>query len=215
MAWREAAFHVLVMDETGLWSSIASEGPHPQFLNWMLGAAVTITLIGAAGTWLRPRPEIWAGMGGASAFLFIFGAWSRVSILTDSLWALIAAVLAAGLLAVVWFGRARQAESATGLSLGAAPLAPPPCWCFRRRRFDHLWLTLVIAALALGFAVLTVVMRVKLQAMLAVALATLSTIRLYVARELWFDDRSLPLVSTGPSMAMVSRQSCSSPPAAS
>ena len=116
-------------------------------------------------------------------------------LLSPSLWAMIAIAFAAGLLATAYLGRSRhdaepQANLASGLlSIGAALLL-----LFAADRwFDGVWLTLVIAALALAFAVLAGRMRVTLQGSIAAAFGSLTTIRLFVSRHLWLDDRSLPL----------------------
>ncbi|HRX37133.1 MAG TPA: DUF2339 domain-containing protein, partial [Aestuariivirga sp.] len=194
VTWSEVAFHGLAMDENGLWSTVP--GPAAaQYLRWMLGAAVLFTLVGCLGTWLKPKPLLWGGLGGASAFLFVFAAWSRAdSLLSATSWVVIAAAFAAGLLAAATAGKARheqhpEAGLASGLlSIGAALLL----LFAADRLFDQVWFTLAIAVLALAFAVMASVMRVMLQSSIAAGFGTLVTIRLFVSRHLWTDDPSLP-----------------------
>jgi len=193
MLWNEVAIHALAMDERGLWSSVP--GPEAQrFLTYMLGAALAFTLIGCFGTLLRPEPRNWGLTGGVAAVLFVFGAWARVNdLLGDGTWAVIGMVFAVLLLAATWAGRGRhqepQADLASGfLSIGAALLL----LFSLDRLFDGICLTIAIAGLAVVFAVLTRWLFVTLQAPIAAAFGTLATIRLFISRELWEEDRTLP-----------------------
>jgi uncharacterized membrane protein len=61
------------------------------------------------------------------------------------------------------------------------------------RLFDGVWLTLAIAVLAAAYAYSTHLIGVRLLGPIAVALASLAALRLFMSRELWFDDRTLPL----------------------
>ena len=194
MKWKEVAFHEFAMDENGLWSSIPG-GASPEFLRWMLGTGLALTIVSCLGARLKPTPILWGAMGAAAAALFVTGAWARVdALLSPTTWALIAIAFAAGFLATAFVSRNRheaepQANLASGLlSIGAALLL-----LFAADRwFDTVWLSLVIAALALLFAVLAGHMRVTLQGSIAAAYGSLTTLRLFVSRHLWLDDRSLP-----------------------
>lgn len=195
MMWPEAAFHQFAMDESGLWSSIPGPAAH-EFLRWMLGTGLTLTVIGCLGARGRPDPVLWSGVGAAAAALFVFGAWARVDVLLGpTTWAVIAIALAAGLLGTASLSRGRHdLNPLANLSAGVLSIGAAILLLFAADRwFDAVWLTLAIAALALLFAVLAGVMRVSLQGSIAAAFGTLTTVRLFVSRNLWLDDRSLPL----------------------
>ncbi len=194
MVWNDVAIHDFAMDERGLWSSVLGVEA-TRFLNSMLGAAAVFTAVGCLGCKMQSSPRNWGLMAGASAALFVTGAWARVSdLVSESNWALLAAGFAAALLGTAWLGRGRHEEQdfnlASGfLSIGAALLLVFSLF----RLLDNIWLTLAIAALALAFAIAAGPMRVKLQGPIAAALGSFVTLRLFVSRELWEEDKTLPL----------------------
>jgi uncharacterized membrane protein len=195
MGWPEVAFHTLAMDENGLWSTVP-ELAAPQFLRWSLAAGFAFALVGSLGARLRPAPNIWGGMGGASGFLFIFGAWARADVLLAPMtWVLIGAGSAVVLLAAAFAGRARHdAEPLAAMGSGALSAGAALLFLFvADRLFDGVWLTLAIAALSLFFAISAGFMRVMWQGLIALVLGTLATIRLFASRQLWAEDLSLPL----------------------
>ncbi len=196
MWWNEAAFHAWTMDENGFYSWSNSFGPQTaRFLSWMLGAGAAFMLAGIGGVLLRPQARSFGALGGAAAFFFLWGAWARADfLLAESTWAITG--LAAALVLLIGTAAAnRRAEDAAAnlgaglLAAGAAALAVFAL----DRLLNGLWLNLAIAAAALVFAGLAIVLRPRLVGPIAVALATLATLRLFVSRELWFDDRTLPL----------------------
>ena len=192
-SWREAAFHAWTLDEFGLWTWSSSLGPETQrFLHWMLGSGTAFTLAGVAGVLWRPQARGWGALGGGAAFLFLFGAWARVDFaLANQNWALLAAGAAVFLLlaTLVWSRRAAGDDLGAGLlALGAAALLVMAL----DRMLDGIWLTLAIAGLALVFALLSAVLRPRLIGPVTAGLAGLAALRLFVSRELWNDDRSLP-----------------------
>ena len=194
MVWDEVALHEWAMDEQGLWTSLLGAEAQ-RFLSYMLAAAAAFTLVGAAGTRLQAYPRNWALTVGFSAVLFITGAWARVdSLVSENSWALLGVVFAGVLLGTAWLGRSRHDEAETNhasgiLSIGAALLLLFSLF----RLFDNIWLTMAIAGLAVVFAWLTGLMKVKLQGPISAALGSLVTIRLFISRELWNEDRTLPL----------------------
>ncbi len=193
MLWSEAAVHAFAMDERGLWSSVP--GPEAQrFLNYMLGAAIAFTLAGCFGALLQREPRNWGIAGGVSAVLFVFGAWARVNDLLDAnTWALIGAIFAGLLLAAAWAGRGRHEDAGANHAAGFLSIGAALLLLFSLDRlFDGICLTIAIAALALVFAVLARWLRVTLQAPIAAAFGSLATIRLFISRELWEEDRTLP-----------------------
>jgi uncharacterized membrane protein len=192
-SWPEAAFHALTLDEFGLWSWSSSVGPETErFLRWMLGSAGVFTLIGGAGVLMRSGKADWGALGGGAAFLFIFGAWARADFLmTPQNWAMLAAGFALFLLLVtaLW-SRWEQGDGlgAGFLSAGAAALLVLAL----DRLLDGLWLTLAIAGLAFLFAAFSSILRPRLIGAVTAAVATLATVRLFLSRELWLDDKTLP-----------------------
>ena len=196
MAWREAAFHEFAMDENGLWTwTSLPSGDAPQFLRWMLAAAFAFTLAGLAGLRLRAPAVIWSALAAGSALLFVFFAWARVDALLDAnVWALLGAGFALALLAAMWPMRARLSEKPIDLACGILGCGVAALLLFTLDRlFDGIWLTLAIAALAAVYAYSTHLIAVRLLGPIAVALASLVAVRLFISRELWFDDRTLPL----------------------
>jgi uncharacterized membrane protein len=192
-SWREAAFHAMTLDENGLWSWSNSFGPETsRFLTWMLGSAGAFTFAGAAGVLMRSRKRSWGALGGGAAFLFVFGAWARADfLLSPQNWALTASGFALVLLLAALLWSRRQQGDGTGAGLLAAGASALLVMALDRM-LDGLWLTLSIAALAFAFGVLSLILKPRLMGGVTAAVATLATLRLFLARELWLDDRSLP-----------------------
>ena len=194
MGWREAAFHEWVMEESGLWTTMLL-GDAPQFLNWMLGAGLAFTALGIAGYFRRQTPLTWASIAAGSALVFVTGAWARVDgLMTFQAWAMLAACAALVLLAAVWLRRTHTIQPADNLAAGIMCAGSALLALFAADRlFDHIWLTLACAVLALAYAGLARPLAVKLLGPISAAFGTLVTLRLFAARELWLDDRALPL----------------------
>ena len=192
-SWREAAFHAMTLDEHGMWSWSNSFGPEAdRFLRWMLGAGGAFAIVGAVGVLVRRRKADWGALGGGAGFLFVFLAWARADFLmTEQHWAMLAGGVALFLLLATWlwsFNRRGDDTGAGLLAAGAAALLVMALY----RSYDGLWLTLVIAALAFVLAVLSLILKPRLMGFVTAAVAALATIRLFLSRELWFDDKSLP-----------------------
>ena len=193
MLWSDVAIHDVAMDERGLWSSVPGVAAQ-RFLDIMLASALVFTLAGCFGALWQARPRYWGLASGLSPMLFVGGAWARVDVLfSPELWALIAAVFAGLLLGAAWLGRARHDEPEANLASGFLSIGAALILLFSLdRMLDDVWLTLGIAGLALGFALLAGRMRVNLQGPIAASLGSLAALRLFVSRELWTEDRSLP-----------------------
>lgn len=194
MAWREAAFHEFAMDESGMWTSLLG-GDAPQFLRWMLAAAFAFTLAGVAGLRLKAAPVIWSALAAGSALCFVVGAWGRVDALHSAMaWAAPGAGYALALIVAGWSMRARLAEMPVDLACGILAAGAAALLLFTLDRlFDGVWLTIAIAALAAAYAYGTNMIAVRLLGPIAVALGPLAVLRLFISRELWVDDGSLPL----------------------
>lgn len=195
MSWREAAFHAVTMDEHGIYTWSNAFTPETRsFLRWMLFSGAACALTGVAGVLLRPAARSWGLLGGLMGFLFVAGAWGRTDVLmTESTWAVIGAVIALGLLAGTYVANSRADDAAANRGAGLLAAGAAALLVFALDRvLDRIWLTTSIAGLAFVYAVASNVLRPKLMGAIAVALASLATIRIFLSRELWFDDRTLP-----------------------
>lgn len=189
MAWQNAAFIEWAMDERGMWTSLLG-GEAPQFLNWMLFAGTAFTALGIAGV-VRKVPSLsWAALASGASALFIFGAWARVEgLLSDNIWAAFGIAAAVALAATVWMRREHDNLSNGLLAAGSAVLL----LFAEDRLFDGVWFTIVIALTAAAYAFATRPLPVKLLGPIAASLGTLTAVRLFVSRELWSEDLTLPL----------------------
>ena len=194
MGWREAAFHEWAMDENAMWSSVLL-GEAPQFLRWMIGAGLAFTALGIAGFFKKTPILVWSALGAGSAVMFTFGAWARVdALMSNTSWVLLAGALAAALLASVWMKRGALAMSEADLAAGIFCVGSAALLLFAADRlFDGVWLSLAVAVLALFYAFLTRSLPVDLLGAISAGFGTLTTVRLFASRELWLDDRALPL----------------------
>jgi uncharacterized membrane protein len=196
MVWEEAAFHALAFDEQGIWTWSNSFGTATAlFLRWMVLAGGVFTFIGVAHVILKPKPLSFGILAAVSAFLFVWGAWARADfLLSETTWALLAGVFAAVLLAGAWQAARRSDEAEVDIAAGLlAASAAALLVLALDRLLDRIWLTLAIAFLALAYAFAARILKPRLMGPITAALATLTTFRLFASRELWFDDRSLPM----------------------
>ncbi len=194
MGWQQAAFTEWAMDERGLWSSVL-RGEAPQFLRWTLATGAAFTALGLAGVFRKIPPLTWAALAAGSSVLFLIIAWGRVdSLLSDTVWALIGVLAALVLLAGVWLRREQISGANDNLAAGILAVGGAGLLLFAEdRMLNGVWLTIGIAALAAAYAFSTRGLAVKLLGPIAAALGSLTTLRLFVSRELWSDDRTLPL----------------------
>lgn len=194
MGWQQAAFTEWAMDERGLWSSVL-RGEAPQFLRWTLATGAAFTALGLAGVFKKIPPLTWAAMAAGSALLFLIVAWGRVdSLLSNNVWALIGLFAAVVLLTTVWLRREQISGANDNLAAGILSAGGAGLLLFAEDRLlDGVWLTIGMAALAAAYAFSTRTLAVKLLGSIAAALASLTALRLFVSRELWNDDRTLPL----------------------
>lgn len=191
MLWPEAAFHDLAMDERGLWSSVPAADAG-RFLTWMLSAGAAFTLAGLAAVVLGREKPLWAVLASVAAPLYLAGAWGRVdSLLSPTTWGIIALAAAATLLAAA---RLHRSEAPANLPGGLFASGAAVLLVFSADRWlDNVWLTLAIAALAAAYGFAARLIVSSLMGPIAAALGTLVAARLFVARELWRDQRDLPL----------------------
>jgi len=194
MAWSEAAFHAMTLDEQGRWTWSNAISPHTErFLRWTIGAGAVFTFAGIAGVLARPAPREWGVLAAAAGFLFAWGAWARADfLLTETTWAILATLFAAVLLAGAAAANRRADEPPVNLTAGLLLAGSAALLILALDRlFDRVWLTIALALLATAYALLTGVLRPWLLGPIATALASLSALRLFVSRELWNDDRTI------------------------
>lgn len=194
MVWEQAAFNEWAMDESGLWSSILGGDAQP-YLRWMLATGAAFTAFGLAGVFRKSPPVTWGILAAGAAILYLVGGWGRVDgLLSDTTWALLGAVVAAVLLAAVWLRRGKIATSDDNLTAGILAIGSAGLLLFAEdRMLNGVWLTIGMAVLAAAYAFSTRTLAVKQLGPITAALGSLTALRLFVSRELWSDDRSLPL----------------------
>jgi uncharacterized membrane protein len=194
VVWQQAAFTAWAMDERGLWSSVLGGEAQP-FLRWMLAAGAAFAALGLAGVFRKKPPVVWSVLAAGSSVLFLMGAWGRVDgLLADTTWALLAALAATILLAAVWSRRESNSVPGDNLAAGILSIGSAGLLLFAEdRMLDSVWLTIGIAVLASAYAFSTRLLTVKLLGSIAAALGSFTALRLFLSRELWADDRTLPL----------------------
>ena len=194
MVWERAAFNEWAMDESGLWSSILGGDAQP-YLRWMLGAGAVFTAVGLAGVFRKSPAITWGILAAGSALLYLLGAWGRVDgLLSDTTWALLGAMAAAVLLAAVWLRNEKTATNDDNFTGGILALGSAGLLLFAEdRMLDGVWLTIGMAVLAAAYAFSTRTLAAKLLGPIAAAVGSLTALRLFISRELWSDDRTLPL----------------------
>ncbi len=194
MVWEQAAFNEWAMDESGLWSSILGGDAQP-YLRWMLAAGAAFTALGLAGVFRKSPPVTWGILAAGSALLYLFGAWGRVDgLLSGTTWALLGAVAALVLLAAAWLRRDKIIANDDNFTAGVLAIGSAGLLLFAEdRMLNGVWLTIGMAILAAAYALSTRTLMVKLLGPIAAALGSFTALRLFVSRELWNDDRSLPL----------------------
>jgi uncharacterized membrane protein len=151
---------------------------------------LAFTGVGLAGVMLRVEKRTWAVLSSASAFLFLFGAWSRADhTLSWTVWCGIGVIAAFVLLWAADRVRIISSRAAEFLLVGVALLALFAI----DRAFDGVWQTIVTAALAAGFAFATRRLELTWTAAIASVVATLAAARLFLGREFWGEPTGLPL----------------------
>jgi uncharacterized membrane protein len=109
------------------------------------------------------------------------------------------AIAAVVLLEATWVRRGQIADDNSNLASGILCIGAAALLVFTEDRLlNGVWLTIAIAALATAYAYLACRLPVKLLSPTAAALGSLTTLRLFVSRELWNDDRTLPLAQHWP-----------------
>ncbi|MDE2446785.1 MAG: DUF2339 domain-containing protein, partial [Alphaproteobacteria bacterium] len=194
LSWPDVAFYDIAFDERGFWISVPGRIEPPRFMMWMMVGLVGFTCVGALGVFRKAVSQPWAALVAGASFLYLFGAWARADFVWPNMqWALLGAVLAFALLALAWVRRSsldalEELLGASCLLMGAALLG----LFALDRSLDGVWMTMAVAALALGFAFVVRALPVRLGGSLVAALASFAALRLFVAREIWHNGAVLP-----------------------
>jgi uncharacterized membrane protein len=188
--WEQASFMTLAMDEQGYWSNVLG-GDAWQYLRWMLAAGAIFTAFGAMGVLRRNFTLPWAMLAAGASFLSLFLAWARVDqLLSQPVWAALAIIALAVLAALAWMKEGKLDDISSGLLVAAsAALAVFAA----DRLLDGIWLTIAIAGLSAAFAWWGINLAASWLGPVATALGAIAAIRLFLARELWGEDKTLPL----------------------
>jgi uncharacterized membrane protein len=194
MAWPNAAFFEMAMDERGLWSSVP--GPEQgRFLGWMLTAGAIFSVAGLALIGRTRDPVIWAALASGALLLFGGASWFRVAdMLPEHLWALGGGIIAVLLAAFVWSLRGRLAEQsvADAMALLAVTAIIAAAFAFDRL-FDRAWLTIALSLLVAAIAMTRQCLALSVLGPSALAVAAVVAIRLFTAHDLWMEQGGLPL----------------------
>ena len=185
MGWDVNDFATLLPNETS-------------FAVWSLAAMIGFGLLGAAG-FLRKSPDvIWAALAAAGLVAFLFGMFALApDYLLASGWALLAFTAAAAQIILASFKKGDELAPALLLA-GAALLAT---FAFDRLTHD-IWLTLLIAGLAVAYALSSRIFATRHIGLLAGLLATLAELRLFVRHSGFATVSLCPGGNIGRSMAM-------------
>lgn len=203
VVWPEVSLQTAAMDENGLWSTVAGLVAPGVFRNWMALGLVGFGGLGALGYLRKEPPQVWAAIAAGSAFLFLFGLWTRVDFLYANVtWAILAVVLAVALGALVQLRRGRIGETSFYQAMSILTCGVALLLLFAADRLSHgLWLTLSLGVLALGFAYLSRPLPLRTVGWIASAFGSLAAVRLFVMREIWSTGEALPLGAHWPILA--------------
>jgi uncharacterized membrane protein len=195
MGWPGVGFHEPAFDERGFWVTVPGLVEPPRFVMWMAIAGGAFTALGFWGAIRRERPIAWAMLAAFSSFAFLFGAWARAEfVMPDAPWIVIAAGLALAMVALAWLRKDDAAEvwnfGASDVALASSALL---ALFIADRMFDGVWLTLAIAAIAAGYAYGSRMLPAYAMGPIAAGVATLASLKLFVARELRLENSGLPL----------------------
>jgi uncharacterized membrane protein len=195
MGWPGVGFHEAAFDERGFWVTVPGLVEPPRFVMWMAIAGGAFTALGFWGALKRERPIVWAMLAAFSAFAFLFGAWARAEfVMPDAPWIVIAAGLALAMLALAWLRKDDAADIWNFAASDAALVSSALLALFMAdRMFDGVWLTLAIAAIAAAYAYGSRILPAYAMGPIAGLVATLASLKLFVARELRLENSGLPL----------------------
>jgi uncharacterized membrane protein len=195
MAWHDVGFHEWAFDERGFWVTVPGLFEPPRFRNAMLLAMAAFAGVGLFGVLQKDEKRPWAALAAGSAFLFLFGAWSRADFTLGNLtWAALAIAASVALIYGAWrnLPKIETPSTARAVECLAGGIALLGCFALDRL-FDGVWQTLAIAAFATAFVFATRAVNLPNIAGIASAIASFAALRLFFGREFWGEPRDLPL----------------------
>ncbi len=200
MAWPDVSEFVPAFDERGFWVLVPQLVEPSRFVSWMIAAGTAFTALGILGVIKKPGIRYWDSLTAGASVLFVFGAWAKAEFaLSETSWAVGAAIASAPVFYAAWSLRARVGEAAGTQAIWNLLVATALLAVFvADRLFDHVWLTLALAALVLAFAWLARHFDSRAPAAIAAALASFVALRLFFGREFWSDQPMLPLAAHWP-----------------
>jgi uncharacterized membrane protein len=195
LSWHDVGFHTWAFDEHGFWTTVPGLIEPPRFRNAMFLALAGFAGVGILGVLRKDDQRTWAALAAGAGVLFLFGAWARADFtLSETMWAVLACAVSAALGFAVLKLENNSAESRVARSIEILVAGAAVLLVFAADRlFDGVWLTLVIAALAVVLAALTRRIALPNIAGIASAVASFAAVRLFVGREFWGEPRGLPL----------------------
>ena len=191
-AWSVRDFMSPAYDEFGSYALVL--GPESlRFLRWMAGFAAAFIIVCYAAMWLRPNPVLWAATGLGTVLGYGFIAYGRApEAISDHQWMLAAAGLALLHLIAMLAGRKKIGVPAYSTALGLYAIAATVLAGFACAMvLENVRLTLAWSLLVPVLALVAFILPVRFLGAIAGVLATIVTLRLLIARELWFDLNNL------------------------
>jgi uncharacterized membrane protein len=195
MLWPDVSEPMWAFDERGFWALVPQLIEPPRFVRAMLAAWAAFTALGVAGLLMKAEQRYWNALAAGSAVLFLFGAWAKADFAMPNMgWLVCGAVGAVALLGAARMINQRGDSDHRALTLWMLlPVAALLLLFAADRAFDDVWYTLAIAALMAGFAYASRLYQHRAPGWIAVAFATLATVRLFAGREFWLEPTGLPL----------------------
>ena len=194
MGWPDVAFHELVFDERGFWTTIPGLAEPPRFVNWMMIGLIGFAGLGVVGFLKKQIAQPWAALTAGAAFLFLFGAWGRADFVwSANSWGIFGVLLAALLLALAWMKRSALAELEPQYGISSLIVGTALLGLFALdRMFDNIWYTIAISLFAAAAAYFSRILPARLIGAVASALGSLAAVRLFVSREIWGEGAVYP-----------------------
>lgn len=190
--WSARDFTAPAYDEFGTYVLVLGPEALP-FLRWMAGFAAAFIVVCYFSMWARPNPALWAATSVGTVLGYGFVAFGRApNAITDQHWMMVAAGLAVVLLLGMLAGRGRIAVPSFGTAVGLHGIAATVLAGFACSMvLEDIQLTLAWSLLVPVVAVVAYILPARYLGTIASIIAMVVTLRLLVARELWFDVNNL------------------------
>ncbi len=177
---------------------VSSTGEADRFLQWTLSAAALYMAFGLLGLFKKTNPLNWATLAAAAPIVFGLTSFVLADLrLTNTVWTLMAVIIAGVLVGVCFIRKAKLDDSAQNLACcllcGGAALA---LLFAADLQFDGVWFALAIAVIAFAAARLAKYLPVRALGPISAGLASLTALRLFLSHQMllvvWFEERTLP-----------------------